>query len=693
MSSKQLANFKYQSLDDKKMKQRNREVVRGGFYGYDLWDHQKKAVEALPEAGSTYLFEAPIGFGKTRMMAKIAEDNFKKNEEHTVCLIVTANASQQKSQMKEFGDVNQKAYTQTMDSDSKKNLVAWNLKNTVHPTITVTPQMFSRILGEGTKKRSKKDDDDGVLNQLRFISELGPDTRNLVIIIDEVHDLYSSKYGKNKKAVKNSPTWHALFAKHHINVTMIGATATLNLQEDFAIQNACRLFGVDGEEQITGMIHFASDDACKAHTEKVQGSGAAKVAPKVINRKLAKNPSQVNCDLSLLLGELEILIVGSEVVRHLPNFTDDVIPACQRDLAFKNCVTEICLAMMMEDDHIEKPMGVRKLVDARRMTKDGTWEDAKMYPNAVIFFQTDRMRQAYQKEVLRRNEDEDEVHVHCIEMPPTPTDADEALELFNENRIYSEEDQKDDIPCIVICPSRVFRKGSNAFVRYPPSTVICVGNYTKSELRQMHGRFGRYNEKYMEGDLVPVDPIKVVNIPLGWADSMIEKITALRERKRASARNIKNNAELKELYGKFCDMERDDDEDELDCRAVKVSADILQTISEMDVPTKERNVGIEFLNTIMDTSTERQRLIRSTAFFNTVRKHTTNSTAEEWEEDDHCFDQGLSVFAEQDVPDLPDLPDLPDPSDLPESTPPGTSAAGPSDLSVIGEAEEVLLCN
>ena len=84
MSSKQLANFKYQSLDDKKMKQRNREVVRGGFYGHDLWDHQKKAVEALPEAGSTYLFEAPIGFGKTRMMAKIAEDNFKKNEEHTV---------------------------------------------------------------------------------------------------------------------------------------------------------------------------------------------------------------------------------------------------------------------------------------------------------------------------------------------------------------------------------------------------------------------------------------------------------------------------------------------------------------------------------------------------------------------------------------------------------------------------------
>ena len=106
---------------------------------------------------------------------------------------------------------------------------------------------------------------------VRFISELGPDTRYLLIVIDEVHDLYASmsKYGKNKNAVKYSPTWRSVFAKAGIHVTLVGVTATLNLQESHSIKNACRLFDVETDDELLGMVHVASDADCKKHVANV----------------------------------------------------------------------------------------------------------------------------------------------------------------------------------------------------------------------------------------------------------------------------------------------------------------------------------------------------------------------------------------------------------------------------------------
>ena len=666
-----LSTFKYMGADNK-MKQRSRATnVRNGFYCYDLFDYQQKIVDDLPGPNNSYLFEAPIGIGKTRMLAKVAENTFKANEEHTVCMIVTASASQMKVQMREFGDVNEKPYTQTLDSDNRKNTTAFNLKNTAHPTICVTPQMFSRLLGGGSKRKAVTDDETEeattMLNQMRLISELGPDTRHLLIIIDEVHDVYASKYGKNKNAVKHSTAWRSVFNKAGINVTLIGATATLNLQEGHAIKNACRLFDVKNEDELLGIVHVASDKDCKEHTAKVEASASAKVTKKMITRKFSKLPAQVNKDLASSLDDMQTILVGSEICRHYPSFRQD-LPRVQIDLAFKNCVTDICAKMMLEEGYIEKYTNPRKLVEGRRMNSDGEWEEVKLYPNAVVFFQTDRMRSIYTEQVLRRNEDDEEVKVTCTEMPSTPNDAQKALEDFNDNRLV-QDDVEEDIPSVLLCPSRVFRKGTNLFTRFPPSTVILVGNFSKSEIRQMQGRFGRFCQKFEEGDIIPTEPIKIVNIPLRFAELMVSKLASLRDRSRASSRNLKHTEELLAAYSRFCDIEQYDDIP--DCRVVKVSADTLQTISELDVPTKSRDLGVDFLDKLTSFSKERDFVVTCDTFFRTVTRVSSFCTSEEWDEDDHCFEQGLATFAEKDVSE--EIPE--EASDAVHSAAPSTSAA------------------
>ena len=82
-----------------------------------------------------------------------------------------------------------------------------------------------------------------------------------------------------------------------------------------------------------------------------------------------------------------------------------------------------------------------------------------------------------------------------MEMPSTPNDANVALEDFNDARLV-QDGAEENTPTIVICPSRVFRKGTNLFTRFPPSTVIFVGNFSKSEISQMQGRFGRFCQKF-----------------------------------------------------------------------------------------------------------------------------------------------------------------------------------------------------
>ena len=103
-------------------------------------------------------------------------------------------------------------------------------------------------------------------------------------------------------------------------------------------------------------------------------------------------------------------------------------------------------------------------------------------------------------------------------MPSTPNDANKVLEDFNNTRLVQDE-VEEDIPTVVLCPSRVFCKGTNLFTRFPPSTVIFVGNFSKSEIHQMQGCFGRFCQKFEEGDIIPSKPIKIVNIPLTFAES------------------------------------------------------------------------------------------------------------------------------------------------------------------------------
>lgn len=673
-----MRTFKYENHEGE-AKQRKRLDIRNGVYAYELWPHQKEMIESLPPPGKSYLFEFPVGSGKTRMLANIVKNNFLANEEHTACIVVAANAGQAQSQMLEFGVLGDqfgeyakdygtdiKPYTQSIDSFSKKNIMAWRLKNTVHPTVTMSPHMFARIMNVDPKKGrrarasadTESETDTTFPNQLRLITELGPDTKHIVIVIDEVHDMYGPKQGKNKNQVKYASQWHNVFKMHGISVTMIGASATLALDSEHAQENAARLLNVDVDD-LPSITHTASRQCTAAHETKKKECGTVKTKSPIA-RPFNTTPAECTRNISKSVDELAHIIVGSEVMRHSDEFYSNMeVCALQRDLAFKNCITHVSMEMMLSEDFISKVVG-SSLVKGQQMNADGEWEEVTMNPNAVVFFQTDRMKQTY----LSESEKSDQVI--AIDLPTNSEKVDEALSQFSDARIMEKEsdEETESEKIVILCPSRIYRKGSNVFNRFPPSVLICVGNYSKYELKQMYGRVGRFCDNWKVGDCKPEDPIKIVNINLRWASAVQAKVLLLKNTSsRKTTRTSRCDEEFDSLFSSLTDVvER---EDEIDLKQAKVSATILQTISLLDTPSTKHYLGNLFLRMLAGVTSHDANEANRDKYWYSIRTHTQNIDAVEFDEEDATFEQGMEEFVEEEAVDAQEGSSSSDPLPLP----------------------------
>ena len=82
-------------------------------------------------------------------------------------------------------------------------------------------------------------------------------------------------------------------------------------------------------------------------------------------------------------------------MRHTSDFfCNSEIPACQRDLALKNCITQISMEIMIQGKHLQKVIGGEP-VKGLKKNSDDEWVDCMLNPNALVFFQTDRMRKTF----------------------------------------------------------------------------------------------------------------------------------------------------------------------------------------------------------------------------------------------------------------------------------------------------------
>jgi hypothetical protein len=597
---------------------KNRLNIRKGEYPYNypLWPHQQQRIDTLPQPGNSYLYELPAGAGKTRMTAaivgKICVANMQKGE-HTACIVVAGSKSLAKSQMFEFGIVNNfiplkyaerfkevKPYTQSLQSDSKKNFAAFRLHNTVHPTVTMTTQMFSRIMNANPKKKRKtshngqedsaEEEDKTFANQLRLISELGPDTRHVVIVIDEAHEMYRASLAKRKHQIKYSPDWHDVFLEHGISVTMIGTSATLCLDTEHARDNAARLFNVE-VDCLDAMVHRTPDAYLEAHESKKKEQGVSKV--KVVAPKCFQMiPAECTRNIANQVSQLAEIIVGSATMALTDSFVPHAeVPAPKRMNALVNCLTCVSMEMMLSEDYIEtqieKTLGGKPVNGSQY--NEGEWESCKLYPNAVLFFQTDAMRAAYLAEMKESEK------VHAIDMPADEDKAKDALDEFAQHRLVDEDtyDAEEETKIVTLCPSRVYRKGTNVLSRYTPSMLICVGNFSRDDLKQMHGRVGRFNATWKDGDCKPDDNIKVASVSLKWALSVHTMVQSLSETSRKTARNTRNIEEMQRLLA----MVQTKDHEK-----VETYASILQKIAALDTPFTKRFLGCSLLEYLIDTA-------------------------------------------------------------------------------------------
>ena len=547
--------------------------------------------------------------------------------------------------------------------------MAFRLKNTVHPTVTMTPKMFSRIVNVAPKKKRGKEGNGGGEDetsdadsnfspiQHRLIEELGSDTKNLVIVIDEVHDLYGPKLGKNKNQIKHAPRWHQIFEMNGINVTVIGASATLGLDNDNSIANAARLFNVT-EDELKEMIYIAPSELEREHEAMKRACGTPSVKAPVA-RTFTTTPSDCTLDLTKSLDQLTNIVCGSEVMRHTSDFfCNSEIPACQRDLALKNGITHISMEMMIQGNHLQKVIG-GECMKGLKKNSDDEWVDCMLNPNALVFFQTDRMRNTFFAAMEKHNSDPDsDRKIICIHVPAND-EAEMSLFEFRDARIVTGEgsstvDDEMKPPIVIICPSRIYRKGSNLFNRFPPSNVICVGNYSKNELKQMYGRVGRYCSKFEQDDCVPVDSIRAININLKWAENVYNKVQTLKDTTRKTPRTTRSKEVFDASFSMFADVFEDDDYVEI--KPVKVAATILQSFSNFDIPTKTYDLGVDFLHIMIDTKVEDGNAKNKKEFLTAIQINTKDIEAAEFDEEDACFEQGMDVFAEQDAAPSAEVP-------------------------------------
>lgn len=525
---------------------KKRKDCRDGWYGFDLWEHQKAFVDSIPIDGKNYLIVAPVGVGKTRMSAYYISRIMKDRDTlgiHTCAIVVAANQAQARDQMREYGDFNQKPYNQSKQSWEKANKTAANMRGSHHTTITMTPHMFAMCCGSSSGEGE-------VMNKMRrLLDEFDTDTKCIVILYDEVHDLYwSTKKKANKQALKNIDEWKSCFTERGIQLIFIGVTATPQMNSDTAQCNATNLFGVT-KEDLASITIVMPEDMSRVHDKKMKIDPIPPIAKSRTNRIFRGEPK--DCKLSPeLLQNLSDITIGQQLMRFMGSsfLSHRVVPYCMVDTALKNAIVDTATDMMIDKGHLLKSIasepvaGVIKtgteIVTKTIVKPEGTevvevrenvWAKCSVHPSAVVFFQTERQRVTFFDALREEAEDEDSSRdIVCIHMND-PYTADSAIESFNKERLVrGDEDRPKNV---ILAPHKMYRKSANILARCTPSVVILVGNYGTFEVDQMLGRTPRFSEHFAEGDILPADPVKGILITSMWVDRIASSLKSIQTAK------------------------------------------------------------------------------------------------------------------------------------------------------------------
>tara|TARA_B110000046_G_scaffold87506_5_gene95608 strand:- start:1362 stop:3329 length:1968 start_codon:yes stop_codon:yes gene_type:complete len=515
-----------------------RSDTRKGWYGsYVPRDYQQKFIDTLPVDGSSFFIQCSTGFGKTVVASQILKTAFAKAEsagEHAVALVVVANKAMVNDQARQYGSKYTKPYTQGKAANEKNPLFSY-LHGNLHPTVLATPQMYARMVGDMNKMH-------------RFVRDIGEDTKRLVVVIDECHDVYSSN-GVCKQAVKQAETVRMFFDQHGIRVTTVGMSATLNLTKPQYVDNATRLIGVD----VSAIDDEAVVFKALPEVESLHQDYLVQSRTPLVNTRRSKRFADTPLDCGIedcLLDALSTLIVGRQAMRFCVEFQDvEVLPFCLIDNAIKNLVTHITALMLSDKNHVIKHIGSCVTGGLVYDAHKSAWSPCSLYPNAAIFFQTSHMARVVIADLKSKAADQDEDASRRIVAMTTSNEemeAERVVTVFDEMRKQTTHAQDVDVdgnknetdatilPNVLLDVHRDFRRGSNLLGRHVPSTLIVCGNFKDTEMKQMTGRVGRPSN-HVDGDVV-AESVNIVSIASSWVDNLTSLLKQIREVAGSSVR-------------------------------------------------------------------------------------------------------------------------------------------------------------
>jgi len=465
--------------------------------------------------------QCSTGFGKTVIASQVLKAAFEDAacaRENAIALVIVANKAMVNDQARQYGSGYSKPYTQSREANMKNPLFAY-LNRTQNPTILATPQMYARMIGDMKKMH-------------RFVHDIGTDTRRLIVLIDECHDVYSSN-GVCKQAVKQAETVRVFFEQHGISVTMVGMSATLNLTKEQYVQNAALLLGADpacvAEERV---VYKALPEVESQHQDYLVQSRTPCVKTRR-SKRFTETPADCFIN-SVLIDQLATLIVGRQAMRFCSDFQDsDVLPYCLIDNAIKNLTTHITALMLAEKNMLTKHIGT-ELVQGHLYSCDvageARWEKHLLHPNAAIFFQTPHMARVVLADLKEKAADDDaERSIVAYTTSNDEMEAERVMTEFDEMRL-STTTTATGAACtlnVLLDVHRDFRKGSNLLGRHVPSMLIVCGNFKDTEMKQITGRVGRPSN-HVDGDVV-ADDINIVSLASAWVENLTSLLKNIRE--------------------------------------------------------------------------------------------------------------------------------------------------------------------
>tara|TARA_B110000046_G_scaffold59805_3_gene67168 strand:- start:981 stop:2870 length:1890 start_codon:yes stop_codon:yes gene_type:complete len=556
-----------------------RKDARGGWFGcYQPRDYQQSFIASLPRDGSSFFMQCSTGFGKTVIASQVLKAAFEDAvcaNENAVAMVIVANKAMVNDQARQYGSSYSKPYTQGREANMKNPLFAY-LNKTQNPTILATPQMYARMIGDMKKMH-------------RFVHDIGTDTKRLILIIDECHDVYSSN-GVCKQAVKQAETVRVFFEQHGIAVTTVGMSATLNLSKAQYVQNAALLLGADVscvmEERV---VYKALPEMESQHQDYLVQSRTPCVQTRR-SKRFTETPADCFVD-DALINQLATLIVGRQAMRFCVDFQDsEVLPYCLIDNAIKNLTTHITALMLAEKNMLIKHIGTELVaghVYSCEDADDPRWEKRSLHPNAAIFFQTPHMARVVLADLKEKAADDDaERSIVAYTTSNDEMEAERVMTEFDEMRL-STATPATGTACslnVLLDVHRDFRKGSNLLGRHVPSMLIVCGNFKDTEMKQITGRVGRPSN-HVDGDVV-ADSINIVSLASAWVENLTALLKKIREvancRDRAKTRvpdAPRFTAEFKGLLQELISADVVEAEDLQCCIAV---AKILQNCSLLD---------------------------------------------------------------------------------------------------------------